>query len=95
MLEFLRGEITEYKMAGVIAAITAAMILPRVRKLKDGSRAAIFAVLFAAARWIILPLRELPYDRQIVTVFYPCLYAVVIGFAGIFLVKHAVAGKQE
>ena len=84
-----------YEMAGVIAAITAAMILPRVRKLKDGSRAAIFAVLFAAARWIILPLRELPYDRQIVTVFYPCLYAVVIGFAGIFLVKHAVAGKQE
>ena len=84
-----------YEMAGVMVAITAAIVLPRVWKLKDGSRAAIFVVLFSAARWIILPLRELPYDRQIVTVFYPCLYAVVIGFAGIFLVKHAVAGKQK
>ena len=84
-----------YEMAGVMVAITAAIVLPRVWKMKDGSRAAIFAVLFAAARWIILPLRELPYDRQIVTVFYPCLYAAVICFAGIFLVKHAVAPKQK
>ena len=56
---------------------------------------AILAIVFSGARWIILPLRELPYDRQIVTVFYPCLYAAVICFAGIFLVKHAVAGKQK
>ena len=84
-----------YEIAGVMVAITAAIVLPRIWKLKEGSRAAIFAVLFSAARWIILPLRELPYDRQIVTVFYPCLYAVVIGFPGIFLVKHAVAGKQK
>ena len=61
----------------------------------EGSRAAIFAIVFSGARWIILPLRELPYDRQIVTAFYPCLYAAVICFAGFFLVKHAAARKQK
>lgn len=83
-----------YEIAGVMVAITAAIVLPRVWKMNEGSRAAIFAIVFTAARWIILPLRELPYDRQIVTAFYPCLYAAMICFAGFFLVKHAAARKQ-
>ena len=84
-----------YEIAGALTAITASIILPRVLKMKEGSRAAIFAAVFSAARWIILPLRELPYDRQIVTAFYPCLYAVMICFAGIFLLKHEFARKQN
>lgn len=84
-----------YEIAGALTAITAAIVLPRVLKMKEGSRAAIFAAVFSAARWIILPLRELPYDRQIVTTFYPCLYAVMICFAGIFLLKHEFARKQN
>ena len=44
---------------------------------------------------IILPLRELPYDRQIVTAFYPCLYAALICFSGLFLLKRAITRKQQ
>ena len=76
-----------YEIAGAVTAITAAIFLPSVFQMKEGSRAAIFAALFCAARWIILPLRELPYDRQVITVFYPCLYAAVICCAAGFLLK--------
>lgn len=84
-----------YEIAGAAAAISAAIVLPRIWNMKEGSRAAIFAVLFSAARWIILPLRELPYDRQIVTAFYPCLYAALICFSGLFLLKRAITRKQQ
>ena len=77
-----------YEIAGAAAAIAAAIVLPRIFKMKEGSRAAIFAALFSAARWIILPLRELPYDRQIITVFYPCLYGAIICCAFVSLVIH-------
>ena len=84
-----------YEIVGAILAIAAAAVLPRVWKLKEGSRAAIFAILFSAARWIILPFRELPYDRKIVTTFYPCLYAAIICCAGLFLLKHGVSWKRK
>ena len=84
-----------YEIAGALTAITAAIVLPRVWKMKEGSRAVIFAAVFSAARWIILPLRELPYDRQMITVFYPCLYAALIGCSVGFLVKHGFARKQK
>lgn len=84
-----------YEIAGAVAAISAAIVLPHIFKMKDGSRAAIFAILFSAARWIILPLRELPYDRQIITIFYPCLYAAIICFAGIFLLKNGFVCKKK
>ena len=76
-----------YEMAGALIAIAAAVILQKKMKLRHGSRAAIFAALFAAARWMILPLRELPYDKQIITTFYPCLYAAVICCAAVFLIS--------
>lgn len=84
-----------YEIAGAVAAISASIVLPRIFKTKDGSRAAIFASLFSAARWIILPLRELPYDRQIVTIVYPCLYAAIICFAGGFLLKNGFVCKKK
>ena len=67
-----------YEIAGAVIAVTLSVLLPKKLKLKKGSRAAIFAALFSAARWIILPLRELPYDRKMITVFYPVLYALLI-----------------
>ena len=76
-----------YEIAGAVIAVTAAVVLPRILKMKEGSRAAIFALLFSAARWIILPLRELPYDAPIIKVFYPCLYAVLICCAAACLLK--------
>ena len=84
-----------YEIAGALTAIAAAVVLPRVLKMEEGSRTAIFAAVFAAARWIILPLRELPYDRQIVTIFYPCLYAAILCWAGGFLLKHGFARQQK
>ena len=87
-----------YEIAGVMVAVTAAIALPRMLNMEEGCRAAIFAVLFSASRWIILPLRELPYARQIVTTFYPCLYAVMICFAGAFLLrqaKYSFSTKQQ
>lgn len=84
-----------YEIAGAVFAITAAVVLTHTLKMKEGSRAAIFAGLFSAARWIILPLRELPYERQIVTAFYPCLYAAVVCFSGLFLLKYGSARKKR
>ena len=84
-----------YEIAGALGAITAAIVLPRVLKMKEGSRAAIFAALFSAARWIVLPLRELPYGRNVVTIFYPCFYAALICCAAGFLMKHGFSWKQK
>ena len=75
-----------YEIAGALIAVLAAVLLPEMRKLKKGSRAAVFAVLFSAARWIVLPLRELPYDRKMITVFYPLLYALLIVTAAVYFI---------
>ena len=74
-----------YEIAGAIIAGIAAVVLTRIFRLKEGSRAAIFAVLFTAARWIVLPLREFPYEKEMITVFYPCLYAAMIMIAAGYL----------
>lgn len=84
-----------YEIAGAVIALTAAATLPRILKLKEGSRAAIFAALFSVARWIVLPLRELPYDRQIVTTVYPCLYAACICCAVLFFLLRSFAGSRK
>ncbi len=73
-----------YEIVGAALAVILAAGLSRLLKLKDGSRAAIFAAVFSAVRWIVLPLRELPYDLEIVAVLYPCLYAALICFSLIF-----------
>lgn len=83
-----------YEIIGAVIAIAAAEGLPRILKLKEGSRAAIFAAVFSLARWIILPLRELPYDRQIVSIFYPCLYAAIICCAAGFYLTHNIPKKS-
>lgn len=75
-----------YEIVGAVAAVVLALVLTRTLKLREGSRAAIFALGFAAARWIILPQRELPYDPEVVSVLYPLLYAGVILCAGIYLI---------
>lgn len=67
-----------YEIAGALVAILSAIILVRTFRLKEGSRAAIFAAVFCAARWIILPFRETPYSEEIVSVFYPIVYGVMI-----------------
>lgn len=75
-----------YEIVGAVIAVTAAVLLPKVLKLKEGNRAAIFAILFSMARWIILPLRELPYEKQVIATFYPCLYAGIIILSASYLV---------
>ena len=74
-----------YEITGAVIAVGFAVLLPKALKLKKGSRAAIFAALFSAARWIVLPLRELPYDRKMITVFYPVLYAGLIAIAAVYI----------
>lgn len=74
-----------YEIAGAIIAVLFAVMLPKALKLRKGSRAAIFAALFSAARWIVLPLRELPYERKMITVFYPLLYAALIVISAVYL----------
>ena len=74
-----------YEIAGAMIAVLLAVLLPKALRLYKGSRAAIFAALFSAARWIILPLRELPYDRKMITMFYPLLYALLIFAASVYL----------
>ena len=73
-----------YEIAGALIAVLAAVLLPKILKLEKGSRAAVFAALFSTARWIVLPLRELPYDRKMIAVFYPLLYALLIVTAAVY-----------
>lgn len=87
-----------YEIFGALMAMLFAIIIPKAFKLKKGSRASIFAAVFSAARWIVLPLRELPYDQKMITVFYPTLYAALIVISSVYLIiintkKEAVAGK--
>ena len=73
-----------YEIFGVLVAVSAAVVLSKKLKLREGSKAAIFTIIFAAARWIVLPFRELPYERIMTEIFYPCLYALIIVCSGIY-----------
>lgn len=67
-----------YEIAGALAAFALALLLTRFLKLKQGSTASIFAAVFSASRWIVLPFRELPYEKRVISTFYPVLYASLI-----------------
>lgn len=67
-----------YEIIGALAALALALLLGRCLKLKEGSTASVFALVFCAARWGVLPLRELPYEERVIGTFYPILYAVLI-----------------
>ena len=71
-----------YEMIGAFVAGTVAYVLTKIFKWKEGAVSALFAIWFAAFRWIILPLRNLPYSEEIIKVWYPGLYAamIMIGF---------------
>ena len=73
-----------YEMAGCVLALVLAYLLERLTKPAPGGRAAVFAAGFALARWLVLPLRALPYPDIVIRVVYPALYAAVIG-GGILL----------
>lgn len=83
-----------YEIAGVLAAVLAAVLLTKAFKLAEGSAAAVFAACFSAARWIVLPFRELPYDSRISAVFYPCLYAALIVISLAFLGKQNLKNRK-
>lgn len=76
-----------YEMIGAFIAVSMAYGFTKKFKWKDGSVSALFAILFSAARWMILSFRELPYAKEIVTILYPCLYAgmIIIGIVQLLL----------
>lgn len=67
-----------YEIAGAAAALALAFLLTRALKLKEGSFASVFISAFCAARWIVLPFRELPYEEHVIGTFYPIFYAALI-----------------
>ena len=67
-----------YEIAGTLLSLAAALLLVRLLRLKPGSRAAIFAGLFASARLVVLPLRSLPYPDAVIKIVYPALYVLII-----------------
>lgn len=69
-----------YELVGAAFSAGMAYLISKKFKLKTGSISAIFIMLFSTCRWIVLPLRELPYDKAVISEFYPCLYAILILF---------------
>lgn len=67
-----------YEITGALAALALAVLLTRFLKLKEGSKSAIFSAAFCAARWIVLPFRELPYEKHVISTVYPALYAALL-----------------
>ncbi len=80
-----------YEIAGALAALLLACALGK--RFGAGGRAALFAGLFAAARWIVLPLRALPYSDTVIHVAYPAMYAacVVVAISACIIAR----GKQR
>jgi phosphatidylglycerol:prolipoprotein diacylglycerol transferase len=74
-----------YELFGALFAILIAFLLTR-RSAPSGLRAALFAGLFATARLIVLPYRELPYSEFMIKVFYPALYVAVIFVCIVYVV---------
>jgi len=74
-----------------LALVGLAVILPIARRLKlaEGSAALIYAAWFSAARWAVLPFRNLPYSAAVTAVFYPALYgSVILVCAWLFYRRH-------
>ena len=67
-----------YEITGALAALAIAVLLTSFLKLKEGSKAAIFSAAFCIARWIVLPFRELPYEKHVISIVYPALYAALV-----------------
>lgn len=85
-----------YEIAGALAALAFSFLLTRFLRLKEGSTASIFISVFCAARWIVLPFRELPYEKQVISTFYPVLYAALISLSlGYFLYANHRKQKES
>lgn len=80
-----------YEMIGTFIAVAIAYILTKKFKWKEGSVSALFAILFASVRWLILPFRDLPYPEEIVTAVYPGLYT---GMITIGMIQFLIANKS-
>lgn len=81
-----------YEAAGAFIAALAAHAAKRGLRLKDGSAFSLFAALFSAARWAVLPMRELRYSAAVKTVLYPCIYAGIIAVA---LVRLCLSNRRK
>ncbi len=73
-----------YEIAGALIALVIALAVEK--HFRPGGRAAIFAAAFAAARWVILPLRALPYAEWVIQSLYPALYGVTIALSVFLLI---------
>lgn len=72
-----------YEMAGALLAL--GLALGFGRRFGPGGRCAIFAGVFALARWAVLPLRALPYSESVLQVGYPLLYGLTAALAAAWL----------
>ena len=73
-----------YEIAGTIVALILAVLLGRY--LGTGGRTALFGGLFALARWLVLPLRELPYSHKVIHTVYPTIYGASIALSVVLIV---------
>ena len=78
-----------YEIFGVLVALGIALLFGRF--FSPGGRTALFAGLFSLARWIVLPLRALPYSNVVINVVYPVIYGCLIVFSMIILAFLACA----
>jgi len=72
-----------YEIAGALAALAVALAFGR--RFGHGGRTALFGGLFALARWLVLPLRALPYTDAVIHAAYPALYGASAALAAAVL----------
>lgn len=77
------------------ALITALIVLRLRKKLPEGSTFFLTAFLFSGARLFLLPFRSLDYGYFVVKQMYPALYAGIMVFCVIMLIKNSRKTKTE
>lgn len=78
-----------FELGLALAGLALVLLVCSRRRLAPGSLALLYAIWFSAARWAVLPLRELPYDPVVTEVVYPALYGfVILGCAGLLYRKN-------
>ena len=76
-----------YEIFGAGIGLLIVFTIMKKRKLPKGSGALIYAIWYTSVRLLIHPMRTLPYEKVVVSVFYPMFYIIIIVSLFILLIR--------
>jgi len=83
-----------FEMSLALIGLIPVMWLYFRKKPREGTVFLIYGIWFTAMRWVILPLRNLPYSETVTQIFLPLLYGGLI-LAGIVLLRLPAGRKLD